>query len=408
MDLEADVTTLDAVLAFIDGYDGHKKAPGTQEEAPSVVLAKDADSVVKKRKRSEEKRLPEAPKRELERLRQEAERLEETVESLKKSMVHVFHGRDYERSMHLFRERRALVKVWSRIAARQCGLRRDAEEENERLKKRLVKQRKTLARFQSMIQRELTETKTPSPAQDQRLLPAWTMPSDGGDPRELMGMLAGLLVDIKTAYDGTSTWLRTFQSLRSAGESTNTRMVPLSPTQVVFEVLVMHVVPFDFQAVGDAMWSNVVKDLCSGFDLMREDTQVEGRETVFREQSFERGATIESSDKVRLQRYGSAQRFVGNNRMVLIHAGRSRSIHVKGHPLPGLTLTELHWNIFEPSETGVCLSSTSLQVVLQMEEDFSISKDTITTLYDFFTTKTLSDADIVTRYIEDKLLEKWH
>ncbi|TMW58988.1 hypothetical protein Poli38472_007133 [Pythium oligandrum] len=406
MDVNEEVTSLDPLLAFLDGCDGDVGGSNSPSDGSKPCESKRGRSGQQRHQRSGEKQ--ETVKHELARLRQEADELQAQMEHLKRNMLQTHGRKEYAQRLQSFEERMRLVRAWKRIVARHFDRRRAAEEENDRLKRQILKQRLALTRFQRAMQQELVAAMIPTPAASSRLLPSWTTTSDDSDPRQLMSILAELLANMKAAYDDTGALLQTAQSLCSKREQSGTRLVPLSSNQVMVEVFDIRVVPFEFHAVGECNWNLGVKSLCSVKDLMREVTEVDGRETIFSTQLVGISGSTILPDVISLRRHASFQRFFDKERAVIVQSGRSQSVHSEDSQSSGLTLTETHWSVFQPSGTGneLCLLTSSSRYLLQIERDLPFTKDGVSSTSEYFTTHTRACVDAVVTHVEDQLLEQ--
>ncbi|TMW58981.1 hypothetical protein Poli38472_007126 [Pythium oligandrum] len=402
--MDIDEPTLDAVLAFIDGYESDHTAREASLDETSASASDGTDSSESQPERKPQKRPNKGLKHDLDYLRRQVEGLQGTLEALTTTLVRTHGKGEFERRMQLLGKRRELSSSWKRIAERQKERRHAAEEENSRLRRRLLSQRRALIGFHRVMQQELAEAELSTPERRSSGLPAWTATASGNSPRDIMTILGELLTDVKLAYDGTGSWLLTAQSLRSSGKDTTVRLVPLSPNELVIERLDVRILPFEFDSVAKTSWKVGINQFCFHYDEVREVTEVEGRETVFSSQSVHSVVEAEHASNIHVKRHATAQRFVGEERGIIVHVGRSQSVQMDGHQLAGLTLAEQHWSVFQPSEAGGCRMTSSSRFLLQVDHDRFIPKDTMMLLYTYLTTKAQKDLDAISSLIEDTRL----
>ncbi|TMW58987.1 hypothetical protein Poli38472_007132 [Pythium oligandrum] len=409
MDMELDATTLDALLAFIDAHDNAEEVKLIQEDEATVTESKTGLLSDKKRTRSEEKRPKESKKHELERLRHEVQALQATLGPLKTKVV-ALHGRnECERRLQSLGDRKELIKAWERIADRQYDRRRASEDVNSRLRRRVAKQRSTMIGLLRIIRHQLTEATIETPAKNSMALPTWTLATEGSDARSFMERLSRLVVDMKEAYEGTLAWVRCARSLRSSGESSDVRLAPLTPHQIMIEVVDVRVLPFGFQEAGDACWHiGVNTPLCRKRDVMREETEVDGRNTVFTVQAIHEPFDAQNYRSIKIRRLASVQRAKDNDSQVILHAVRSQSVELQGLKTPTMTLTSQHWNIFQPGSMDSCVVTSSARILVQVEHGHSISKETCKLLTAYFADQMTTDMDTMSSHIEDHLFEQHH
>ncbi|TMW58992.1 hypothetical protein Poli38472_007137 [Pythium oligandrum] len=404
--MELEEQTLDALLAFVDGFEDTTDTQSETSESVSVSVPCSVEVSERKRKRSEEKRPKEAAKDELARLRQEMESLRDAFETLKTKVVNM-HGRvAYERRLQLLGNRKDVVKAWKRIADRQLDRRRASEAENERLRRRVAKQRKAMVGLQRIIRHHLIEAMNQAPPMNSMALPTWSLTSEADGSYSIMENLGDLMIDMKEANKCTQAWLRFAHSLRSSGEDSHVLVKPLAPHQLVVELVDVRVFPFDFSAVGDACWVIGVNTLCRAYDLVRQETDVDGRATVFSVQSVRGTIDAEGTQEMHMRRLTFVQRVNEQDRSVILHVGRTQSIEFGGVEMKGMSLTAQHWNIFQQLDTAdSCTMTSSARFTIQVDHGHSISKELCVALTSYFADSMTRDMEVVSTRLEDYLLE---
>ncbi|TMW67892.1 hypothetical protein Poli38472_007564 [Pythium oligandrum] len=410
MNYEVDAATLEAVAAFLDDYEATETAltnagRTARVAEPSTSSSSDGDELSKP-KRSVQKtvnsnRARDRKKREFLQLQREAELLDRQLTSLLEAKAKQASRAEQESARHSLTLHRERMGAWKEMALRQYRRRNASEAENMRLKELVAEQHDVLRGLQRVVQRQLNNNKVqPSDQVFRPVNSVWAK----DDPRSMMQMLAELLTGLKFAYDTTDTWQATTGSMRAAGLQNNSKLVPLSSTTFAIECVDIRFFPFNLQAVAEAYWTMGVNYHCCGFDVSRQHTEVEGRETIFREQEI-------LGDHVRLRRHASVQRFVENDRVLILHASRYSSIEVMEQQLSGITCSEFHWSLFQAPEadaTDSALWTSTVRVTLDFHHGHDLSSDTIMILNEFFSAKLKRDVDAVTALVEDRLLQGRH
>ncbi|TMW67888.1 hypothetical protein Poli38472_007560 [Pythium oligandrum] len=416
MELEADLATLDAIVAFLDDYDAAESESllSSSLEVPVQVTGSssssgsDEDERPKRTKRSLQKavnsnRARERKKREFLRLQQEAEELDKQVTSLLEAKATRMSSMAQENAKHSLALHRERMAAWKEMAVRQFRRRNAAEAENMRLKELVVEQRDVLRGLHRILERQLTNNKIQSCDAARQSISSWTT-SWQGDPRAMMQTVAELLSGIKTAYDSTDSWLATTCSMRSAGLDNKAQVIALSPTQYAIEVVNLRFLPFDSHRVAEAYWIMGMNYYCRDFDISREVADVEGRETLFLNQAFQ----DHGSGHVNVRKHSSVQRFDEKDRVVILVASRYSSIQVQGEELTGVTCSEMYWSIFKVPEGGAqdtCLWVFSERSTLDVHQGETLSMQTLGLLHEYFETKMKRDIDTIMALMEDWLLQ---
>ncbi|TMW67893.1 hypothetical protein Poli38472_007565 [Pythium oligandrum] len=417
MELAADAATLDEIVAFLGEYDASELVDlpltdvvDTNEGATSSSSSSGDGGEPIKPKRSVQKtlnsnRARERKKRELLQLQKEAEVLDRQLVTLLQAKATRTSGAAQENAYHSLAVHRERMRAWKDMALRVYRRRRMAEAENIRLKELVVEQREVLRGLQRVLQRQLTHSKV----QSSDMIPQSMPPMEGlEDPRAMMQMLAELLSGLKIAYNTTDSWLTTTCSMRAAGLQNDAKFVALSSTQFVIEVVDVRFFPFDLHRVAEAYWAMGVNYHCREFDIFREDTEVEGRETIFREQVIQ---DDEAGGRVRLRKHASVQRFIEKNRVVILNASRYRSVQVLQEELSGITCSEYHWNVFQAPDADTqdaSLWTSTVRVTLDIHHGHTLPTEEILILNDYFSAKLKRDCDAVVTLMEDYLLQSPH
>ncbi|TMW67866.1 hypothetical protein Poli38472_007538 [Pythium oligandrum] len=305
--------------------------------------------------------------------------------------------------------RAEMLSVWKETASRQRERRRKSEDENSRLRERVIDQREVIRSLQRILERQLAESTTNDPIASSRLhIPSWRAVCAGGDPCRMMRIFTELTADLKQVRASTDTWVQVSPpSLLTAGRFINTRIVPLSPTSLAVETVNLRLMPFAFDAVGGTYWLQCVNSHCLNFDYFREKADVEGRETVFCGQAFHDVVADHVPTNVRLRTQLSIQNFEEGSRMLVVSSARSESVHIGDQELRGTKLKEQYWNVFqppEPNEQDACLMMSFGRVTMDFETGVSKSPLAVLTLTKYFGGRLHQQLDSAVTMIEDKLL----
>ncbi|TMW67905.1 hypothetical protein Poli38472_007577 [Pythium oligandrum] len=376
MSTEADADTLAAVLAYIDEYadqeefkgafssddttasssrgsyeDGH---PSNEPPTRRVTEKSTAHNRARYRQRLE-----------LVALREEEATLRKQLEELRLVKQMEATAEHVEMTIRSRALRQGMLTAWKDVSSRQLKRRQAAEEENARLKKRAREQRHVVKMLKNFIEQQIRRVNHPlassslySPAQE--------------DSRRMMSMFAELLTDLKGIHATTNLWLQKSDSYCLAdGRYVESRIVPLSPTQVVVEIVDVRLLPFPFDAMGDGYWSRAISKPCKVVhSFFHEETQVEGRDTVFSGKAYHNDRGIAGSGNVRLRSHTSTQKFQDPDQIIIANASRSDSLQVDSQDVHGVHLREQYWNIFrppEPTANEACLLLSFGNVLLTVD-----------------------------------------
>ncbi|TMW67860.1 hypothetical protein Poli38472_007532 [Pythium oligandrum] len=421
MEDDAETATLEAVTAFIDDYYAEETVTGSSNASVSsddvTTTSSDDGAASKKRKPvSLEKHLShnrgrERQKRELQSLRQEEEVLRARVTELVKARAarlerhRVESTRTDVRSLALQTE---MMTVWKEMATRQYQRRKRSEDENTRLRERVIEQREVIKSLQRILERQFAETNDPT-ASSRLYMPSWRAVCADGDPCRMMRIFAELTADLKNIYAQSDSWVQA-SSLSSlvAGRFTTSRIISLTATSVAVESMNLRLLPYDFKKVGQSYWIQGINSYCHCYDYFRENTQVDGHETVFCGQAFHDGDISESSANIRLRSHMSVQKHEEDTRTVIAHTARSETISIGEQELSDTLLREQYWNIFQPPEPSVhdaCLVMSCGRVIVDLDSDLSKSPIAMMSLVKYFGTRFHDHIDRAFGLVEDWLLE---
>ncbi|TMW67873.1 hypothetical protein Poli38472_007545 [Pythium oligandrum] len=346
---EGDVETLEAVVAFIDDY--YEADDALLSGDPSAVSS---DAVVPSSSSSEgdhhshqttttpkfpnSNRARNLRRKEIALLRQEAEQLQTRL-------LKLVMGRTTGEFGHNPRPtavRHEMVAMWKAIALRQCSRRRASEAENTRLREHVRAQRKLLQRLRAPLM--CHENLQPSFRLGSS---SWNdvLPSGGSNNR--VRVFVELLADLKQVHSSTDAWL---SSSRCApltdGKYDDARVASVSPTNHSLELVFLRLLPLDFRTASDIYWRVGINELCKRFDLFREVTTIEGRDTVLYSQILHDS----NESAVQLRTHVSIQKIEEENRIIIVMAARPEVIRIGEARIADIKMAEKYWIVLQAPE----------------------------------------------------------
>ncbi|TMW67886.1 hypothetical protein Poli38472_007558 [Pythium oligandrum] len=406
--VESDEETVAAVAAFIDAfYDPDAAEQTTSESVNSEVSSSPIDShedverALEKRKRNHK-----GPNDAREHQRQELQNLREEEKALRaKLMLLVMNKLSRSSQKGNMRDDRALVAMWKDITTRQRRRRRIVEAENTRLRERVQEQRRVIENLQLMLASQLVETSNPK---DPLYSPAWKAICANDDPGNRTRVLAELASQLREQYNATDAWVK--ESRRLGDHSSPyvvSRMTVVSATQVAVETVNSRRVPFNYRVAGDLHWAKGNNYVCQVMDYFNEQVVVDSNETVLTAKAFSDEGDPDSSRGIRLRTYAASQKFVDKDRVAIVNASRSESVHVRHKSLPDLTVEERYWMVFYASETNpddACYVLSASRVILDLESRLADVPHAVGDLFEYFSSRSHLYMDLGLESLEDWIL----
>ncbi|TMW67909.1 hypothetical protein Poli38472_007581 [Pythium oligandrum] len=409
-DMETD--TLAAVLAYLEGYSDPDEVVGlsSSDDTTAVSSRDSSDDVQRQSSRRVTKkdvahnRARYRKRLELEALRQEEVNLRERLEKL----THARQVRLEGESSRSNSQRRDMLTVWRDVTKRQFQRRQAVEEENVRLKSRLLEQRHVVKTLKRIIEQQVRKANPPL-ASARLYSPAWRAVCGDGDPLRMMRVFGELVADLKHIHSTTDDWIQKSTSRPLIdGRFLESRVVPLSPTQLAVEITDLRLLPFPYEVVGDVYWTKAINKRCTVYDFFRETSQVEGRYTIFNGKAFDDDHDTSRLAGVRLRSHLTSQKFVDPDRIVLTNASRTDSVLVEREEVPGVQLTEQYWNVFRPLDSSTrdaCLLLSFGYVLITVESGIDKAPRAVPILTRYFEKRMHDHIGINVGIVEDWLLQ---
>ncbi|TMW58110.1 hypothetical protein Poli38472_011698 [Pythium oligandrum] len=351
MELLDDEATLAAVVTFLDEFDANDGASTRNQTTRCSSTAQPSgearQSPQKKRQRTKRtqfgvahivnrNRARDRDKRELLQLREESEALSAQLKLLLSQA----------KTQHRHQESSPLALVWKNVAQRHGKRRKEAEEENRSLREQVVERHKVLQSMYRFIQRQLEKNQHPM-----RGHVPWASLDKRNMREESMRVYVELGIGLRSLYEATDGWIHRMTTMNhslselAAQTHEDARVHSLSPVQMALDMETARVCPFRFDAFSQAYWGLGINSYCTQYDSFREKTEMDGHETVFHGQFFE-GST--NGIQVGMHAHILIQRRLEEDRVVVVISSQAESIFVNGQKIPGIKLTEQHWNVFTP------------------------------------------------------------
>ncbi|TMW67907.1 hypothetical protein Poli38472_007579 [Pythium oligandrum] len=408
---DSDSETLAAVLAYLDGFSDSdngtrpSSADGATARSSSDDTRASNDPVTRptrrvRKKDVEHNRARYRERLELTALRKEEATLRERLEQLLRARSAVNREEESDRLTPL---RRGILMSWRGVTKRQFQRRQASEEENARLKARVLEQRHVVKILKRIIEQQISRANHPL-ASARLYSPAWKAVCGDGDPREMMRTFAELLTNLKQIHSTTDDWIQknALDQLPN-GQFIASRVIPLSPTQVAVENVDFRLLPFSYEVVGNLYMTKAMDERCTVSFFYHEESQVEGRETYFS------GKVFDNEDQsIRLRSHRATQRFVEPDRIVLTNAMRTDFVQVDLQDVPGVHLSEQYWDVFRPSEPNArdsCLLLSFSRVVLTVEYGIQHMPRVVNLLTKYFQGRMHTIVDNSIAVVEDWLLQ---
>ncbi|TMW58995.1 hypothetical protein Poli38472_007140 [Pythium oligandrum] len=400
--MEPDMTTLDAVLAFIDGFEDGQAVKATSVEHTSASMSK---RVASERKRTQEKRRHEHKKLQVEQLRREVAELQAVLGRLKGTLLEKHGRKGFKLRMKTLGGRKELTSMWKRMAQRQLERRQAAEEENEQLKKHVEKQWRALVGLQRIVHFQLTSAMNVSASIPRA--PSSSSIYRESDPRSHIERCAELLVDVQDTFDDLQTWLGASQAILASDEKpSNGRVVSVSTHQLAIEFADVRAFPFSVGEVADAYWHAGVNQACA-LDSVSENAEVDGRATYFQVQRMQDTLNSETTNTFHVRMDAAIQRFIEKDRVVVLQARRSLMVPSQGDGEPNMNLAIRQWSVLnapDGASRDSCTLTTIVRFVLQLDPGASFTTER-TSAWSAYTMHRIPQAlNVVSTRVEDHLL----
>ncbi|TMW67891.1 hypothetical protein Poli38472_007563 [Pythium oligandrum] len=414
--IESDEETVAAVVAFVDGFYEHeadeKIAEATVNDevcvSTSTNKANDGGTTQKKHRKPtpakvlSHNRSRERQRRELLSLREEETALRTRVLEMTMTRAHTApHKHVGERN-----DRQMLVSMWKEVASRQKKKRRAAETENTSLRARVMEQQRVIRSLQRLLASQVKE----NPLASSRLYsPAWRVVCADEDPQRRMQLFNQLIAQLQQIYKTTDTWIDARPSLATdeASPYSDSRLVSVSPSVLAVETVSIRHLPFPFKRTGQAHWNQGVKRLCGALDFFQEEFTVHEAEALSSARAIAYEDDASGSDGIRLRQYAVSQLIVENQRVAIVTASCSDSVHIRRQLLPDMMLDEQYWKVFIPSPSNPDDASLMVsfgRILFDLDAGWASAQQLIPALFTYFTTNVHQYSNMSAEMSEDWIL----
>ncbi|TMW67902.1 hypothetical protein Poli38472_007574 [Pythium oligandrum] len=303
--------------------------------------------------------------------------------------------------------RHGMLTAWKDVTKRQLQRRKASEDENARLKASVLDQRHVISTLKRIIEQQIRRSNHPL-VPSRLSSPDWRAVCGDGDPTRRLRIFNELVMDLQQVYSTTDLWVEKNMSRPLVdGQLIESRVIPLSSTRLLIEMVNVRLLPFHFEAFGGAYWNWVIGSQCAVFDFFREEKQVDGRATVFSGKAFSNDPSASHTANLRLRTHIAMQKYADNDQIIFAAASRSESVQVDLEDVPGVQLTERFWNVFrppEPTTRDACLLLSFGQVELDMESGIHHTARVMNALTEYFQNRMHEHVEHHVSAIEDLFL----